>query len=120
MAERLNRDPTYDLARHIITGETGPLSGDPVIQKFDAELDRNDPMDPMTAGVGTGNFTGQSDAAIQQMNLTQALGMDTGDTKLQQFAVNMDVANSCADEPSKGGLEYGPRFTDSDRGGGGY
>jgi len=116
MAERLNRDPTYDLARHIVTGETGPLSGDPVIQKFDAELDRNDHMDSFTAGVTAGLFEGQSAEAIQQMNLTQALGMDTGDAKLGQFAVNMDVANSCADEPSKGGLDYGPRYTDSDRG----
>lgn len=117
MAERFNRDPTYDLARHIITGETGPLSGDPAIQKFDAELDRNDPMDSFTAGVGTGTFDGQSNEAIQQMNLTQALGMDTGDSKLQQYAIDMGIANSCEDEPSKGGLAYGPRFTDSERGG---
>lgn len=111
MAERFNRDPTYDLGRHIITGEKGPLSGDPVIQKFDQELDRNDPMDSHTAGVGSGNFVGQSSAEVQQANLTQAMGMDTGDGKLGESAVDMSTASSWEDEPTKGGLSYGPRNT---------
>ena len=117
MAERFNRDPTYDLGRHLVTGETGPLSGDPVIQKFDAELDRNDPMESFTAGVSKGLDEGQSAEAIQQQNLTQALGLESG---MGQFGqpVNMQVANDCHDEPSKGGIAYGPRFTDSERGGG--
>jgi hypothetical protein len=119
MAERFNRDPTYDLGRHIVTGETGPLSGDPAIQKFDAELDRNDPMDSFTAGVTAGLFEGQSAEAIQEMNLTQALGMQSGAGQAG-LPVNMQVANDCHDEPSKGGLAYGPRYTDSERDNGGY
>lgn len=108
-----NRNPTYDLQRHIITGEKGPLSGstESLIRQADAELDRDDPMNPMTAGVTSGNFTGQRDAAIQQMNLTQALSMDSGDGKLDQQAIDMQAANDCFDEPSKGGLAYGPKNT---------
>lgn len=110
MAERLNRDPTYDLARHIVTGESVPLSGEPAIRQYDAELDRNDPMDSFTAGVTAGLFEGQSAEAVQQQNLTQALGLQSGAGNPGQ-PVDMQVANSCEDEPSKGGLAYGPRNT---------
>jgi len=111
MAERLNRDPTYDLGVHIATGRKGPFSGAPEIRPFDMELDRNDPMDPAFAGIGSGNFDGQSAEAVQQANLTQALGLDSGDGKLGQAAVDMSMANDCLDEPTKGGISYGPRNT---------
>jgi hypothetical protein len=111
MAERLNRDPTYDLTRHIVTGEKGPLSGDSNLRQFDAELDRNDPMDPMTAGVGDNFVTPKSAAAVQQANLTQAMGMDTGDGRKDQEPVDMAAASGCFDSPDKGGLSYGPKNT---------
>lgn len=110
MAERLNRDPTYDLGRHIVTGEKGPLSGSETLRPYDAELDRNDPMDPHTAGVGDNFVRPRSAGEVQQANLTQAMGMDTGDGRLgNQTAIDMSVASSCEDEPSKGGLSYGPK-----------
>lgn len=105
---RLNRDPAYDLGRHIVTGETGPLSGSETMRQYDAELDRNDPMDPFTAGVGDNFVRPRSAAEVQQANLTQAMGMDSGDGRLGQEAVDMTVASNCEDEPSKGGLSYGP------------
>lgn len=110
MAERLNRDPTYDLGRHIVTGEKGPLSGSETLRQYDAELDRNDPMDPFTAGVGDNFVVPRSSSEVQQANLTQAMGMDTGDGRKGEEAVDMSVANNCDDEPSKGGIQYGPRF----------
>lgn len=110
MTERLNRDPTYDLGRHIVTGEKVPLSGSEVLRQYDAELDRNDPMDPHTAGVGDNFVRPRSAGEVQQANLTQAMGMDSGDGRLGQEAVDMSVASSCEDEPSKGGLSYGPKF----------
>lgn len=111
MTERLNRDPTYDLGRHIATGEKTPLSGDPTIRQYDAELDRNDPMDPFTAGKGDNFVRPQSSADIQMANLTQGMGMATGDGFKDQEAIDMTQANNCFDEPTKGGLSYGPRNT---------
>lgn len=111
MAERLNRDPSYDLARHIITGEKPPLSGSPELRQYDAELDRNDPMDPMTAGVGDRFVIPQSAATVQQVNVSQGAGMDSGDGRNGQEAIDMSTASNCFDEPSKGGLSYGPKNT---------
>ena len=114
MAERLNRDPSYDLTRHIATGEKPPLSGDPNLRQFDAELDRNDPMDPFTAAAGPRLTVHQPD----DTNLVT--GWDTGDGKKDQEAVDLAQANDWSDEPSKGGLAYGPRNTDSQKDAGGY
>lgn len=76
MPPRLNRDPSYDLARHIITGETGPLSGDPAIQQFDAELDRNDPMDYMLPAPTYDALTvGQTNEQIAAMQAAQSQGL---------------------------------------------
>lgn len=111
MPTRLNRDPAYDLTRHLITGEKPPLSGEPTLRDYDAELDRNDPMDPITAGVGDNFVLPRTDGDINQMNLTAALGMDSGDGKKNQVAIDMQMASNCEDEPSKGGLSYGPRNT---------
>ena len=111
MAERVNRDPAYDLARHIATGEKGPLSGSETVRQYDAELDRDDPMDPFTAGHGQNRTIPRSAAEVQEANLTQALGMDTGDGKLGQEAIDMTQASSCFDEPTKGGIAYGPKNT---------
>lgn len=108
MPERLNRDPSYDLLRHIITGETGPLSGDPAIRQFDQELDRNDPMDyalmPPASAFETTNP--QSAEAIQHMNLTQALGLGMGDGRLGQESIDLNMASKGVPAPSSnyGGL----------------
>jgi len=76
MPARLNRDPSYDLARHIITGETGPLSGDPNIQQFDQELDRNNPMDPsLPAPPYDATTVGQTYEQIQAMQADQSAGL---------------------------------------------
>jgi hypothetical protein len=99
MAERLNRDPTYDLGRHIVTGEKVPLSGSDVLRQYDAELDRNDPMEDFTAVVETS-------------------GLVSGDPQKNGEQVNMTVANNCFDSPEKGLLQYGPKNTGDTRGGG--
>jgi len=116
MAERYNRDPTYDLGRHIATGEKVPLSGDPVIQKFDQELDRNDPMDPFSAGHGDNFPVSPSDGEVSAANIAQAAGLsmrDIGTTHDGGTSMQMDIvaASDCLDEPTKGGIAYGPRFT---------
>lgn len=113
MAERNNRDPTYDLARHIVTGERGPLSGEGISRDMDRDLDRNDPMDPFTANRGDNFIVPQSAEAVQQANLTQAMGLSPQSEADGNFMepVDMAAANDCLDEPSKGGLAYGPRNT---------
>lgn len=111
---RLNRDPTYDLGRHIVTGEKGPLSGSETLKQYDAESDRNDPMDPYTAGVGDNFVIPRSSAEVQQANLTQAMGLDSGDSREQAEIVDLNKACNCEDEPTKGGLSYGPRFMGGD------
>lgn len=125
MTERLNRDPTYDVGRRIITGVKGPHSGDPVIQQYDAELDRNDPMDPMTAGHGDNFVVPQTAAAIQDANLAQAMGLSTDQADrpaegISSQPIDMNMANDWADEPTKGGIQYGPRNTGDSTAGGDY
>jgi hypothetical protein len=88
---RKNRDTTYDLGRHIVTGEKVPLSGDQFAQDVDAELDRNDPM---------ADFT----------NVLNVSDMQSGDGNIGREAVDLAVASDCHDEPTKGGITYGPRF----------
>src|SRR5688572_10527129 len=111
MAERFNRDPTYDLGRHIVTGEKGPLSGDPVIQKIDAELDRNDPMDPLTAGHGNNYPVPQSSSEVMAANARNAAGLQSVSTDYGRTPIDMAAASDCNDEPTKGGISYGPRNT---------
>ena len=48
---------------------------------------------------------------IQRINLTATMGLDSGDGKLGQSAVDMAAANDWADSPDKGGLAYGPKNT---------
>src|SRR5262245_16022121 len=106
MAERLNRDPTYDLIRHIATGEKPPLSGDPAIRQYDAELDRNDPMDPFTAGDHTANTVHVPGGN----NLVT--GWDTGDGRKDQQDFDVVTASNCFDDasdPQKAQLAYGPK-----------
>ena len=112
MAERQNRDPTYDLGRHIASGENGPLSGDPAIRQYDAELDRNDPMDPAYSHSGDNFVLPVTDlpaldaAQVAQIG-TRALGDAEG---THSNFISMESANNCNDTPDKGGLAYGPRF----------
>jgi|SRR6267142_1963852 len=110
--ERQNRDPTYDLGRHIASGEKGPLSGDPAIRQYDAELDRNDPMDPAFSHVGD-NFVlpvadlPSIDASQTAVINQRALGDSEG---THSNPIDMASASDCNDTPDKGGLAYGPRF----------
>lgn len=119
MTERLNRDPAFDVTKHIITGQKVPLSGDPVIQQYDAELDRNSPMDPMTAGVTDNFIVPQSASEVIGANASQSLGLSTRDIGTthdggSSSAVDLISASDWADEPTKGGLTYGRRNTGGD------
>ncbi len=122
MAERLNRDPTYDLTRHIVTGEKPPLSGSETLRQYDAELDRNDPMDPFTAGDHTGL------TVPQPGDLSLVSGWNTGnngplDSEPAKEPVNLQMANDWSGNPSEGtDIAYGRSNTDSerDRNRGGY
>jgi hypothetical protein len=102
---RLNRDPSFDLANRILTGEKPPSSGDPTIQQYDAELDRNDPMAPETAGHGA-NFIPQiSSGEVDQANRAQALGLDSGDTGIDQTVLTISsLMNGNDPMPGQGGL----------------
>ena len=107
MAQRLNRDPAYDLARHIITGERGPLSGDPVIQQYDQEADRNSPMEDITAGHGD-NFIVPIDAAgVDANNHAQTIGLQSMDPYLGMEAVDLGTISENRPQPSQGGISYG-------------
>lgn len=109
MAERLNRDPTYDLTRHIATGEKGPLSGHEVLRQYDAELDRNDPMEFPSPGQNM--VIGQSADEVIRANAAQTVGLTGEDPYKNMEPVNMAQANDCFDSPEKGGLAYGPKNT---------
>lgn len=113
MRERLNRDPSYDLHRHIVTGEKPPLSGDSNLRQYDAELDRNDPMDPFTAIDATGLTT------YQPGDTNLVSGWTSGNGNRDQQAVDLSVASNCFDDagdPDKATMPYGPKNT----GDGGY
>lgn len=60
---------------------------------------------------GDGNFSGSE----QDPSLTQMMGMDSGDGKYGQQPIDMVKANDWSDEPTKGGLSYGPSGMDSER-----
>ena len=118
MAERYNRDPTYDLTRHLATGEKVPLSGDANLRQYDAELDRNDPMDAFTAGAGINGPNNETVHRSGDLNLV--VGWDSGNNgslneEPAKEPVDLSVASNCFDSPEKGLLEYGPKNT-----GGGY
>lgn len=118
MAERLNRDPTYDLGRHIATGEKTPLSGDPAIRQYDAELDRNDPME--FPNPGDRFVLSVPSGQVDSSNRSQAVGLSPSDMGTTNgggcYAIVIDLASAsdCRDEPTKGGLSYGPRFAGGD------
>jgi hypothetical protein len=115
----ISRDPTNDLIQHIVTGEKPPLSGDPTIRQYDAELDRMDPMAPFTAGAG---INGPNNLTVHQSADTNLVtGWDTGNSgalneEPAKEPVDMSVASNCFDSPEKGQLGYGPKNT----GDGGY
>lgn len=109
MAERLNRDPTYDLARHVATGEKTPLSGEQTIRQYDAELDRNNPMEFPSPGPNM--VIGQSADAVIRANAAETSGLTNENPYRNMEAVSMEVANNCFDEASKGGIPYGPNNT---------
>ena len=97
MAERLNRDPAYDLTRHIITGEMPPLSGSETVRQYDAELDRNDPMDPMTNVLGVSGLTSGNSGSLNEEPAKEP--------------IDLAIASNCFDSPEKGQLAYGPKNT---------
>ena len=100
------RNPSYDLARHIITGERGPLSGEGIVRDIDnAWIDYEDPAE--FRGV-PGMFEGQGSAAINAANLDQARGLDSAATDgevidMAQMSGNHGLPGSQSDT-----LGYGP------------
>ena len=96
---------------HIITGdrpwERGPFDPYVGIEHFrDDQYCNTNPMDQVTQGVGPGTFEGPGNAAIQTANLTQALGLDSGDRGIGQTSINMtDASNNRPYVPSD---SYGP------------
>src|SRR6266571_4294653 len=100
MAIRLNRDPTYDLGRHIATGEKVPLSGDPICQDKDNELDRNDPMDSWTAPRSLDEITQEHlDDQIKAANAGNATGLMSDTTSLDSQSVDVEEMNGWSDSP---------------------
>lgn len=112
MAERINRDPAYDLTRHIATGEKPPLSGSETVRQYDAELDRNNPAEFSSLGerLVTPNDH-ETILAIHQNEANQPSVGQSGEGRLGQQTINMKTASDCLDEPEKGGIAYGPRYT---------
>lgn len=100
--------PGYDVARHIISGTPMDSQGTGLVPQPDP-VDIHNPFDfPVP---GSGNFDGESDAVIQRGNHMQIIGLQSDRADKDQSLINMDVANDCFDEPSKGGLAYGPKNT---------
>lgn len=98
----------YDQLEHMIEGTpirdfgVGPWTQpDPV--------DVINPFDFPTPG--DGNFDGRNTSAMQGDDRMQVSGLDRDRCDKDQFMVNMNEANSCFDEPSKGGLTYGKNNT---------
>jgi hypothetical protein len=115
MAERLNRDPTYDLGRHIATGQKGPFSGQGISREMDQELDRNDPMDEWTRPDSINRLTTNPGDA-QDINRANAAGLSSDDAMKDGQRVDVEAMSEWSDEPVKGGLTYGPRNTGDYRG----
>lgn len=114
MAIRVNLDPTYDLGRHIATGEKGCLSGDYNVLHRDEELDRNDPMDDWTRPASIDRLDYPLSAEeITHMNLTQALSMSMGDGHLDQSPVDLHRGNRemRANDENGRDLQYGNNNT---------
>lgn len=115
MADRINRDPTYDLTRHIGTGETGPLSGSEVRRPVDQELDRNDPMEDWTKPASIDTMTmSLSDGEVASINAQNATGLMSDSAQLDRQMVNMSWANRPTPNPGEGtDLSYGNPHTGS-------
>lgn len=126
MAERINRDPTYDLGRHIGTGEKGALSGGEVAQPRDEELDRNDPMDAWTQPQSIDRMTLPLSAEqVQAINRGNATGLMSDNAMLDSQPVDNGTMSAWSDSPDKAtdltygspntGAEYAPRVTGGGR-----
>lgn len=104
MTERRNRNPNYDLQRHIVTGESGPFNGIGIVRDLDSSTIGYD--DPMEFGGQANLFEGQSAEMVQSANLAQAVMLDSGATNGTE--ADMASLNDNSD-PGKGGIDYGPR-----------
>ena len=102
--------PGYDLARHLIEGTPAPRIMGPQPQAN--PVDFANPMDFVPPGdVDAG---APNDANVYRLDNSNVVsGLDTGDSKraAEGEQVDMTVASNCEDEPTKGGLAYGPRYT---------
>lgn len=104
--------PGYAQVTHIIEGgrrdepgQANSTNGTTLAPELNP-VDFNNPMD-FPARV-TPNFQGDSDAERNRANLTQAMGLDSGDGRLGQSMISMSEACNCYDEEAKGtDLSYG-------------
>ena len=84
---RTNRVPSYDLARHIITGEQVPLSGDGIVRDVDnAAIDYDDPM--QFRGV-PGLSEGNEYPTIEAINLSGSQGLDSAAADGEPVSMDM-------------------------------
>lgn len=89
---------------------------------FVRQPDSTPNTDPWTydhPGFVEGTTNPQSKEEVAAANLAQIAGL-ARDTNLDAQAVDMNQANDWADEPSKGGLSYGPKNTGDSTTGGDY
>lgn len=89
--------------RHLIFGGDHPADPPVPLSNIREDAGFNDPNQ---AGGTDGNFESQSADAIQEANLTEAMGLASGDGGLGQAAVDMDTANS--NRPAMPSANYGP------------
>jgi hypothetical protein len=103
--------PGYPHVTKIINGGRYENPGTPYSPNGNTLTPEHNPVDinnPMDFPVpGDGQFVGASSEEIQQANLTQAMGLDSGDGRYGQASIDMNQASGCYDEPAKGGISYG-------------
>ena len=104
--------PGYPQAQHWIEGNASPqhpgMPPSPGGQPLEPFLNPTDFGNPLDFPVpGDGNFDGNRDPEIHALNLTGTLGLQSGEGYLDQKAIDMNQANGCYDEPTKGEIAYG-------------
>ena len=106
--------PGYATDRHLIEGVPYQRAGMPYspngtpLEPDQNPVDFGNPMD--FPSPGSGNFSGNDAATVQAINAANATGLDSDRANKDQSMVDMRLASNCDDEPTKGGIQYGPRF----------
>jgi len=82
------------LAKHIISGSyDNPEPGVPSSEFSNPDFAGIHPDNPASAGVGNGIFTSQDENTIDAQNRAQAYGLDSGDGRLGEQVVDLEVAS---------------------------